>query len=163
MLGRPTLAAVILAASASGAWGLEAMLGDVFVTLPPSAGFCELTPRYEFDGRMVAFMSKALQKSGNKLLAMSADCDQLAEARVGRRRSLDDVVAYQTVIAAVDKPPTASVARICTLLRTQGNADLAGEWPDFKARLDGIVEGIKRNERKILGVLAEDANVCYGG
>src|SRR4051812_44238062 len=57
LLGRLTLAALVLAASASGALGLAAMIGDAFVKLPPPADFCELTPQYEFDGNAFNAMS----------------------------------------------------------------------------------------------------------
>jgi len=157
MLGRLTFAALILAAAVSGASGLEAMLGDVFVTLPPPAGFCELTPRYEFDGRMVAVASGLLQKGGSKLLVMSADCSQLAEARTGRRLLLDDAAQYVTPIATIDKPPAQSVAHACTSLRKRAN------WMayDINARLASVLEKIKINETVFIGVLGEDTNACY--
>jgi hypothetical protein len=162
MLGRSTFAALILAAAVSSASGLEALLGDAFITLPPPAGFCDLTPRYEFDGSMVANFSGLLKKAGIRLLAMSADCGQLSEARAGRRRLFDDVVQYQTRIATVDKPPAESVAQTCTTLRAQGDAILANRV-DLNARIESAIKEIKIDETHFIGVLAEDANACYAG
>jgi len=161
MPGRPTFAALFLAAAVSGASGLEALLGDVFVTLPPPAGFCDLSPRYEFDGRMVTIIARSIEKTGNKLLSMSADCGQLAEARAGRRRLLDDYAQYQTQIAAMTKPPAESVAQTCTTLRSRSNTIGSDLWPDIKARIDSTLKKIKMNESIFLGVVAEDANACY--
>ena len=88
---------------------LAAMIGDTFVKLPPPTGFCELTPRYEFDGRTVAVVSAYMAGDGIKLLAMSADCNQLAEAREGKRQ-LDDVAAYLVENSDMKMPTPFSVA-----------------------------------------------------
>src|SRR5882724_71553 len=121
LLGRLTFAALVLAVSASGALGLAAMIGDTFIKLPPPAGFCELTPRYEFDGRAVAVVSAYMAGDGIKLLAVSADCNQLAEARDGKRQ-LDDVVAYLIFNSDMKMPTPFSVAAKCKTLRASSNS-----------------------------------------
>jgi hypothetical protein len=158
MLSRLTFAALVLAVAASGAWGREAMLGDAFVTMPPPVGFCELAPRYEFDGRTVSVASAYLQGAGVRLLLMSADCDQLAEAREGRRRQLDDVVQYQVEIANMKTPSVFSIARWCSILRIQSNSPIG---VDIDARLASTIEKIKVNEAGSIGVIAEDKAACY--
>jgi hypothetical protein len=158
MLSRLIFAALVLAVSVSGASGLAALIGDAFVKLPPPAGFCELTPRYEFDGRAVAVLSAYLSGAGIRLLAMSADCDQLAEAREGRRRQVDDVVQYQVEIADMKSPPVFPIERRCSILRSQSNSPVGA---DFDARLAGTIEKIKVNEVGSIGVIAEDKNACY--
>jgi hypothetical protein len=158
MLSRLTVAALVLAVTVSGASGLAALIGDAFVKLPPPAGFCELTPRYEFDGRTVAVVSAYLSGAGIRLLAMSADCDQLAEAREGRRRQVDDVAQYQVEIADMKTPPVFSIARMCSILRIQSNSPIRA---DIDARLAGTIEKIKVNEAGSIGVIAEDKNACY--
>ncbi|HXW26441.1 MAG TPA: hypothetical protein VEK73_16980 [Xanthobacteraceae bacterium] len=158
MLGRSISAALILAVGVSGASGLEALIGDAFVTLPPPAGFCELTPRYEFDGRTVAIASAYLKGDGIRLLAMSADCDQLAEARKGRRRQVDDVAQYQVQTLDEKTPPVFSIARMCSILRLQSKSPVG---TDINARLAGTLEKIKVNEIGFIGVIAEDENACY--
>jgi hypothetical protein len=157
LLGRLTLAALVLAVSVSGALGLAAMIGDTFVTLPPPAGFCELTPRYEFDGRTVAVVSALSAADSIKLLVMSADCNQLAEAREGKRQ-LDDVAAYLVEKLDIKMPTPFSVASKCAILRASSNSPVG---TDVDARLASTVEKIKVSEAGSIGVIAEDDNACY--
>lgn len=157
LFGRLTLAALVLAASASGALGLAAMIGETFVKLPPPAGFCELTPRYEFDGGTVAVVSAYMAGHGIKLLAMSADCNQLAEAREGKRQ-LDDVAAYLIFNSDMKMPTPFSVASKCSTLRAASNSPLG---TDIDARLASVLEKIKVSETGSIGVIAEDDNACY--
>jgi len=163
MLGRLNFAALILAIATSQGLAAQATLGDVSVTLPPPAGFCEVNASDPRDSRAVAIHSGQAEKLGNRLLAMFADCGQLADARAGGRRQLDDAVEYQAQIAAIDKPPAAPVAQLCAATRAQNNAILANESPDLKARIERTVEKVKINETRPIGVLAEDANACYQG
>ena len=157
MLNRPTFAVLILAASLSGASGLEAMLGDASVSLPPPSGFCELTPRHQFDGRTFTLASAAFQKGGSRLLAMSADCGQLHEARRGRQRRLDDLAEYNVQIAEMEKPPADSIAQVCARIR-QGSASEG----DASARLAQAIDQVKTGETRAFGVVAEDKDACYG-
>jgi hypothetical protein len=158
MLSRLTFAALFLAVAASGAWGREAMLGDAFVSMPPPVGFCELTPRYEFDGRTVAVASAYLEGAGVRLLVMSADCNQLAEAREGRRRQLDDIAQYRVEIANMKTPAVFSTARWCSIQRIQSKSPIG---TDINARLANTIEKIKVNEGGSIGVIAEDKDACY--
>jgi hypothetical protein len=155
MLCRSIFAALFLAVGVSSASGLAAMLGDAFVKLPPPASFCELTPRYEFDGRTVAVASAYLKGERVRLLAMSADCDQLAEAREGKRRQVDDVAQYQVKIADEKMPPVFSIARTCSTLRSQSNSPTGTA---IDGRHAGVIEKIKVNETSSIGVVAEDEN-----
>jgi hypothetical protein len=157
LLGRLTLAALVLAVSVSSALGLAAMIGDTFVTLPPPAGFCELTPRYEFDARAVAVASAFMAADSIKLLAMSADCNQLAEAREGKRQP-DDVAAYLVENSDVNMPTPFSVASKCSILRTSSRSPIG---TDVDARLASTLEKIKESEASFIGVIAEDDNACY--
>jgi hypothetical protein len=157
LFGRLTLAALLLASSVSGALGLAAMIGDTFVKLPPPSGFCELTPSYEFDGRAVAVISAYMAGENIKLLAMSADCKQLAEAREGKRQ-LDDVAAYLIFNSDTKMPTPFSVASKCKTLRTSSNSPIG---IDVDARLASILGKIKVNEGGSVGVIAEDENACY--
>lgn len=158
MLSRLTVAALVLAVTVCQASGLAAMIGDAFVKLPPPEGFCEFTPQYEFDGRTVSVVSAYLNGAGVKLLAMSADCDQLAEAREGRRRQVDDVAEYLVEIADMKMPPVFSIERRCSILRLQGDSPIGA---DFDARLAITIDKIKINQGGSIGVIAEDKNACY--
>jgi hypothetical protein len=163
MRGRLNFAALILAIATSEGLADQVTLGDVSVTLPPPAGFCEVNASDPRDRRAVMGHSGPLEKLGNRLLGLFADCGQLAQAREGGRRQLDDAVEYHAQIAAIDKPPAASVAQLCAAARARNNTILANEAPDLKARIERTVEKVKMNETRPIGVLAEDTNACYQG
>ena len=163
MFARLTFAMLVVAAAASSAHAAQATIGGVFINLPPPGGFCELSPDNRSDERMITTLTGLLEKSGNKLLAMSANCRQLADWRDGHRQLLDDYAQYQTPIASMDKPPSETVAQTCATLRQQGNQILANQLPDIKARVESTLSKIKMNETSYLGVLAEEPNACYAG
>jgi hypothetical protein len=163
MLRRLGFAALVLAAAAPGALAVQTMIGGVAVTLPPPAGFCELSDVNPSDKRMISTLTDLLAKSGNRLLAMSADCRQLTDWHSGKRQLLDDYAQYQTPIAGMDQPPSETVAQTCTTLRNEGNKILANQMPDIKARVESTLSKIKMNETSFLGVLGEEANACYAG
>jgi hypothetical protein len=163
MLARLTFAALMLAAAASSALAAETNIGGVSITLPPPGGFCELNESNASDKRMLTTLGPLLEKSGNKLLAMSADCGQLAGWHTGKRQLLDDYGQYQTQIATMDKPPSETVAQTCKTLRDEGNKILANQLPDIKKRVEAAMSKVKLNETSFLGVLGEDADACYAG
>jgi hypothetical protein len=163
MLSRVGFTALLLAAAASSALAAQANIGGVSIALPPPSGFCELSETNSSDKRMISVLGDLLQKSGNKLLAMSADCRQLSNWHTGKQPLLDDYAQYQTPISSMDKPPSETVAQTCTTLRQEGNKILANQMPDIKARVESTLSKIKMNETSFLGVLAEDANACYAG
>jgi len=157
LVGRLPLAALVLAVSASGALGLAAMIGDTFVKLPPPAGFCELTPRYEFDGHTLAVISAYMAGESIKLLAMSADCSQLDGAREGKRQ-LEDLATYLVENADIKMPTPFSVASRCSTLRISSKSPIG---TDVDARVASTVEKIKTGEAGPIGVIAGDENACY--
>jgi len=163
MLRRLTVAALLVTAAASGGFAAQANIGGVAINLPAPSGFCELSNSNASDKRMLTTLGPLLEKSGNKLLAMSADCRQLPEWHAGKRKLLDDYAQFQTPIASMDKPSSETVAQTCTVLRDQGNKILANQLPDIKKRVEATMSKIKLNETSFLGVLAEDADACYAG
>ena len=163
MLRRLTVAAFLVTAAASSAFAAQANIGGVPINLPAPSGFCDLSASNASDKRMLDTLGPLLEKSGNKLLAMSADCRQLSEWHTGKRQLLDDYGQYQTQIAGMDKPPSETVAQTCTTLRNEGNKILANQLPDIKKRVESTLSKIKLNETSFLGVLAEDPDACYAG
>jgi hypothetical protein len=163
MLARLTLAALLLAAAAPGAFAAQVNIGGASINLPPPGGFCELNNSNESDKRMLTTLGPLLEKSGNKLLGMFADCGQLSGWHTGKRQLLDDYAQYQTPIASMDKPPSETVAETCTTLRKQGEQILANQLPDIKKRVESTLSKIKLNETSFLGVLGEDNDACYAG
>jgi len=163
MLSRLSIAAVLVTAAALSAFAGQGNIGGVAVNLPAPSGFCDLAPSNASDKRMLDTLGPLLEKSGNKLLAMSADCRQLTEWHTGKRQLLDDYGQYQTQIAGMDKPPSETIAQTCTTLRNEGNKILANQLPDIKQRVESTLSKIKLNETSFLGVLAEDPDACYAG
>jgi hypothetical protein len=164
MLFRLTFAALVVVVATASALAANVTLGGVSVNLPTPRGFCELSENSDpSDKRMITTVGDLLTRSGNKLLAMSADCRQLADWRTGNRRLLDDYAQYQTSIALMNQPPAETVAQTCTTLRNEGNKIVSNETPGIKARMESALKNVKMNETSFLGVFAEDDNACYAG
>ncbi len=144
----------------------DAIIGGVSINLPPPAGFCELSASNPADNRMVTTIGGLVAKAGNKLLNMSADCQQLADWRAHKRNYLDDYGQYQAPTSQMEQlvaSPEASIKQTCDTLRTQGSKIVANQAPDLKARIEETLKKVKMNEVSFMGVLAEDANACYAG
>ena len=103
MLRRLGFAALLLTTVAAGALASPARIGGVPVYLPTPRGFCDLAESNASDKRMITTLGGLLEKSGNKLLGMSADCQQLTDWHSGKRQLLDDYAQYQTPIGSMDK------------------------------------------------------------
>jgi len=165
MLSRLAFIAV-LATAAPAAMAADAVIGGVSIKMPAPRGFCELSASNPADKRMVTTVGGLVEKAGNKLLVMSADCQQLADWRASKRDLLDDYAQYQTPIADMDKlvaSPEASIKETCADLRKRGDEITANQLPDLKARIEETLKKVKMNEVRFLGVLAEDADACYAG
>jgi hypothetical protein len=154
---------LLLLATASKAMAGQAALGDVSVNLPPPAGFCELSDSKPADTRMLSIMRELLSQSGDKLLAASADCEQLAGWRTARRPLLDDYAQYQVELAQIDRAPDESIQQACATLRAEDSKILPNELPDIKARIAAVLKKVKINQSAFIGVLAEEPRACYAG
>lgn len=161
MKGRLTFA--IAVALTSSAIAGQATMGDVSLNLPAPAGFCEMRESNPSDEQMLTTTANLLAKGGNKLLSMSADCQQLNDWRARKRPLLDDFAQYQASAKSIDKEPVATIAQTCTALRNEGSKILASKMPDLKARVDATIKKLKVNETSFIGVVAEDPNACYAG
>lgn len=140
-------------------------VGDVLLNLPPPTGYCDLNEAHPSDARMLSVIGGVLEKGGNRLLAMSADCRQLEDWRSGKRPLLANYAQYQTRRAAENAPLPAAPAELikatCQQLRAQGESAASRMMSDVQKRFDEALTTIKYNESKFLGVLAEEANTCY--
>jgi hypothetical protein len=140
----------------------QATVGGVALTLPPPAGYCDLDVRQPSDARLLNIVSTAL--GGNRLLAMSADCRQLGDWRIGRRPLLANYLQYQTLRAweySMPAPPAEVVKATCNQLRTQGEKLPQQVGPDVQRRLESAMTSMRFGEQKFMGVLYEDATACY--
>jgi hypothetical protein len=134
-----------------------ASLDGVPVNLPVPAGFCDLTENEPADKRMLDMLRGLVGKSGNFLLGMYADCEQLFDWRDNKRALLDDYAQYQAQIVPTPEP----VHQTCATMRNQGDKILGDQLPDIKARVESTLSNVKVNQTSLIGVLAEDSNACY--
>jgi hypothetical protein len=146
--------------------GSRKTIGDVSISLPPPAGFCELSADNPADSRMAMIIGGVVAQGGNKLLNMSADCQQLAGWHAGGRPFLDDYGQYQTLIDQMDQRvalPEAAIHQTCATLRAQGNAIVSNASSDIKSAIEGALKTVKVNGLSFAGVFAEDQTACYAG
>jgi hypothetical protein len=156
----------VLAAAATGAKATEAAIGGVSISLPPPAGFCELSATNPADSHVVTTISGMVAQGGNALLGMSADCQELAEWRAGKRPLLDDYGQYQTMTGLEDQlvaSPNAAIQQTCASLRAQGNEMVSNNTPNVKSIIEGALKNVKMNSVTFAGVFAEDQMGCYAG
>jgi hypothetical protein len=149
----------------TGAMAAEAIIGGVSINLPP-AGFCELATNNPSDSNLLIKIGGPVAQSGNKLLSMSAECQQLADWRARKRPVLDDYGQYQTPIGQMDQlvaAPDAAVRQTCAELRKNGDQIVSDQTPDIKAHVEETLKPVKMNEQRFIGVLAEDQTACYAG
>ena len=143
----------------------QAKLGAVALNLPVPAGYCELTEDQPSDAAMINAIGTMLEKGGNRLLVISAECRQLEDWRAGRRPLLANYAQYQTRKELENSRLPASPAEVikatCAQMRAQGERFAANITPDVQKRFDEVMKTVKINETKFLGVLSEDSNVCY--
>lgn len=102
----------------------DANVGPTMLALPPPTGYCELDAARATDARAVKAVEGMLV--GNRLLAFSADCAQLADWRTGKRELLDNIAQYQTLIAWENGPlPAAAettIKQVCGQLRAKATS-----------------------------------------
>ncbi len=144
---------------ASDAMAAQATVEGVPISLPTPPGFCELSSSNSTDQRLLGTIADALAKArGNQLLAMSADCRELAEWRDGRRL-LGDYGQYQAPRTAAANEET--FHQTCAALRQQGGRTFTNLKSDAKTRMEESVRQMKVNEQRFAGFLGEDATACY--
>jgi hypothetical protein len=137
----------------------QAKVEGVSINLPTPAGFCELSSGHPTDQRMLDTIGEALAKArGNQLLAMSADCRQLAEWRDGRRL-LGEYGQYQAPRMASANDET--FRQTCAALRSQGGRGFASLKNDAKTKMEESVRQMKVNEQRFAGFLGEEPTACY--
>jgi len=137
----------------------QAAVEGVSINLPAPAGFCELSSGNPADKRMLDTFGDALAKAhGNQLLAMSADCHELADWRDGRRL-LGDYGQYQAPRIATANDET--FRQTCAALRQQGGRSFANMKSDAKARMEESIRQMKVNDQRFAGFLGEEPTGCY--
>jgi hypothetical protein len=152
-----------IATDITGAMAADAVFGGVTIKLPTPDGFCELSAGYPADNRALAAVGRALESGGNKLLSMSADCQELGGWRVGQRSFLDNYGQYQAAIAQLDRSVSSpqAISETCSGMRTAGKAMANSLTPTIQAIIENAVKTVKMNSMSFAGVLAEDQTACY--
>jgi hypothetical protein len=152
---------VSLAATAA-----DVKIGEVSLHLPPPPGYCEMDAVLASDAHLIARMHSTLTNTGNRLLAMSADCTELKDWRNGKRSDLAHVAEYQTVLRFENQalPDTAQnvLKGYCNGMRMLGERSMPGISADARDRVEQALKLVKSNEMIFLGVVAEEPLVCYG-
>ena len=98
---------VICAAAAK-----DVTIGSVSVSLPPPPGFCELDRAQASDARMITFVEGLLSPRGNRLLNISAQCEELKDWRSGKRKFIDNFSQHQAPLADESQEAPADPAEI---------------------------------------------------
>jgi hypothetical protein len=143
----------------------EVKVGATLLVLPSPPGYCELDSAQAADTRVVSAIEGMLAPSGNRLLAVSADCEQLAKFRTTPDSLLDNMAQYQTRVSWESRPlsgsPEGIIKQVCEEMRQQGNKLTADMTPDVKARAEQVLKTVTVNEMRFLGVVGEEPLVCY--
>lgn len=155
---------VVSALLAPAALAQDVVVGNAQIRLTPPVGHCVLADSQPSNSRALQAVRTAIPP-GNRLLAMTANCRQLADWRAGKLPLLLDSAQFQTQHQGEDhsKDPQGAVRELCKVLRAQGG-DLMSRLPaEANQRLAQTAASVKINETRFLGVLAEDAQACYAG
>jgi len=161
VIGR-ILFSVLMSLATSTAWPPDGTIGEVSLKLPPPQGYCDLSKKERADAQVLEATTAAVNKVGNELLAMSADCGELTALRKGTRRMLDKRSQYQTTSDAAGKTYTPDVIKeTCSDLRSQGAKMISDDLPGMRKAVEESYRNTKLNETRFIGVLGEDATACY--
>ena len=155
---------LVICTLTASAGAKDVSIGPVVLSLTPPPDHCELEAGEPADAPLIEAVEKALGDSGNRLLAMSADCNELHQMRAGERRLLDSFAQFQTLVGLEAAPPLSApqgvIGHACRLTRER-NGEIAGE-ADASERLAAAENAIQPGETRYLGVLAQEPLACYG-
>ncbi len=152
------IAGMILAVTTAAAIAGSANVGSVNLNLPTPPGFCEMSEKADpWEKGMLDFVGDNVRPFGNRLLSMSADCQQLAAFDAHRRRTVDEYFQYQTPISMEDKTADAVEKKACVELRSRGDQILS----DLTKNSTEIIKKLPMDSQRFAGILDEDANACY--
>lgn len=151
---------LILLATAFTAAANDITIGSTPISLTAPSGHCELNDTQESDANLLKpFQS---MPTDNRLLAAYADCLQLNNVQSGKALRLDDFAMYFTPHSALNtKFPPDAIKQVCARMREKGEQTLANLMRDKVSRIEEAVKGLKINETRFLGVLAEEPTTCY--
>jgi hypothetical protein len=139
----------------------DVKIGPISVNLTAPSGYCELDDGNADDARLLQGL-RDLFAGRNQLLAAYADCHNLTDFRSGKKPTLNDYAIYTTPVDALNSTvPVEAIKQVCTKLRTEGEQRLAKIMRDRASSIEEVFKGVKVNETRHVGVVAEDPTVCY--
>jgi hypothetical protein len=144
--------------------GPVATIGRTQIGLVLPEGHCELDAGEPADARIMSSIRGAIAGS-NELVASFAECTELKGWRAGIYPTLNHFGQYMTLLQTlnqeIDMPRPTMITEICKEMRASTPADNEAIMSKAGNRLEVIMEGIKVNEQKLLGVVDEDEFGCY--
>ncbi|MFO1173076.1 MAG: caspase family protein [Hyphomicrobiaceae bacterium] len=144
--------------------GLSGIIGKTEVGLVLPEGHCELDSSEPADARLISSIRGAIAGT-NELVSSFADCEELKAWRAGTKPTLDNFGQYMTLLQTlnqnIDAPRPSFVSEVCSQMRATSPAENEALTSKASTRVEAIMEGVKVNEQKMLGVVAEDENGCY--
>jgi hypothetical protein len=154
-------AAIALLAMVAAGITKDVKIGLISVNLTAPSGHCELDDRKADDTRLLQGL-RDLFAGRNQLLAAYADCHNLTDFWSGKQPTLNDYATYTTPVGTENSiVPVEAIKQVCTKLRTEGEQRLAKIMSDRASSIEEVFKGIKVNETRHIGVVAEDPTVCY--
>lgn len=127
-------------------------------------GECALDKANPLDKRALDLTAEIVAVS-NFLHLITADCQELAEWRVGKVKFLGDGMQIQSLKAAANEnfrgQEKTIVTQICDQFRT-GAGDIANQAEDVvKKRFEESKTAARLESLKLVGVMGQDENACY--
>lgn len=163
MICRLSLFALAVICAASIAVAQEVNIGSTPVKLTAPQRQCQFS-NDKGDEALVVGRFRELIARSNQLLAVYADCDELAQFRLGKLVTFDSYAEYFFPIKALNMAiPADAITKMCAVMRSKNDDDLAAIVRNSAPNIDRLFSGVKINEIKFLGVLAEEPTVCYSG
>jgi hypothetical protein len=151
----------------SGAAAADVRIGEMTIALPSLPGHCEMDVVHASDAPLIARLHASVQKTGQRLLLLSADCKELKEWRDGKKPAFTHMAEYQTVLAFEHARPPDDAEKIikafCDQMNTMANESAAASITIIQDRGEQAVKLIRMNEMKFLGAVPvpDEPQVCY--
>jgi len=163
----PRTAAVLVAVCVlcTAAAATQIKIAETTLSLPLPPGHCELDPTVSTDAHLVSNIHAARNKTGNRLLLLSADCRDLREWRNGKRPALERRAEYQTVLAFANGPlpdaPENVLKRLCGQMQDMGTQAGSIQPKDLQQRAEQALATLRVNQMRFLGTIGEGPTACY--
>jgi hypothetical protein len=164
---RLTTALLISCVFCASADATDVRIGEMPIALPSLPGHCEMDVVNASDAPLIAKLHASVQKTGHRLLLLSADCKELKEWRDGKRPAITHMAEYQTVLALEDARPPDEPEKIikafCDQLNAIADESTATSMAVIQDRGEQAVKVIRSNEMKFLGAvpISDEPLVCY--